>query len=116
MPRNVKPSRKESVKRPRPASAPEARENQLIAMAYDLAEEQILEKTASSQTINHFLKLCSMKEQLEKEKLVRENELLRAKVEALESVKKTEELIEEALKAMRSYSGNGDDDDYDEYD
>lgn len=102
------------IPRVRPASTPEARENQLIAAAYNLAAEQIYDKTASSQVITHFLKLGSTKERLEKEKLKSENELLKAKVEALESAKRTEEIYEAALKAMRSY--NGSEDDEDEYD
>ena len=65
------------VKR-RAAMSPEARENQLISEAVDLAEEQIINGTASSQVITHFLKLGSMKERLEREKLQNENELLNA--------------------------------------
>lgn len=90
----------------RPALTPEAREKQLIASAVDLAEKQILEGTASSQVITHFLKLGSMKERLEREKLEEENKLLRAKTEALKSTKRQEELFEEAIRAMRKYSGN----------
>lgn len=99
----------------RPARTPEARENQIIAAAYDLAEKQIIEGTASSQVITHFLKSGSSQAKLEIEKLKRENELLTAKVEALKSAKRVEELYEDALKAMRSYSGQeetGEEDDY----
>ena len=94
-----------------PALTPEARENQLISLAVDLAEKQLQEGTASSQVITHYLKLGSTKERLEKEKLAEENKLLRARTEALQSAKKQEELFEQAIKAMRRYSGNGDDDD-----
>ena len=41
----------------RPALTPEAREQQLIAKATNLAEKQLDEGTASSQVITHFLKL-----------------------------------------------------------
>lgn len=95
----------------RPALTPEARENQLISLAVDLAEKQLQKGTASSQVITHYLKLGSTKERLEKEKLAEENKLLRARTEALQSAKKQEELFEQAIKAMRRYSGNGDDDD-----
>lgn len=88
-----------------PALTPEARENQLIALAVDLAEKQLIEGTASAQVITHYLKLGSTREKLEKEKLEKENELLNAKREALESSKRVEELYANALKAMRSYSG-----------
>ena len=95
--------------RPQPASSPEARETQMISYAINLAEQQLLDGTASSQVITHYLKLGSMREQLEKEKLIEENKLLRAKTEMLESAKRTEELYLEALAAMKSYSGAGDD-------
>lgn len=101
------------AKRIRPALSPEARENQLISLAVDLAEKQLVEGTASSQVITHYLKLGSMRERLEREKIERENELLRAKVESLQSAARTEELYENALKAMRRYSGEGELDDQD---
>lgn len=90
----------------RPALTPEARENQLIALAIDRAEQQLLDGTASSQVITHYLKLGSTKERLEKEKLERENELLRAKTESLQSMQRIEELYTNALNAMRTYNGN----------
>ena len=96
----------------RPDINPEARENQLISLAIDLVEQRLIDGTASSQETTHFLKLGSSKAMLEKEKLAKENELLRAKTEALESQKEVEKLYKDALKAMREYSGNGDPDDY----
>lgn len=97
-----------SPRRPRrPALTPEARENQMISLAVDLAERQLEEGTASSQVITHFLKLGSSKERLEREKLEEENKLLRAKTESLQSQKRVEELYAEALTAMRRYSGQG---------
>jgi hypothetical protein len=89
----------------RPATTPEARENQLITLAADLAERQLVEGTASSQVITHFLKLASTREQLEQERLHRENLLLSAKVDQIASSKKIEELYETALNAMRQYAG-----------
>lgn len=89
----------------RPALTPEARENQMIALAIDLAEQQLRDGTASSQVISHYLKLGSTKSQLEKEKLANENELLKAKTETLESMRSSEELYKKALDAFRNYSG-----------
>lgn len=105
-------SRKPSSDQPRrpPALTPEARENQCISLAVDLAEQQLRDGTASSQVITHYLKLGSSRANLEKEKLERENELLRAKTENLESSKRVEELYKEALDAMRRYSGMGEPD------
>lgn len=97
--------------RPRPpALTPEGRENQLISLAIDLAEKQLSEGTASSQVITHYLKLGSTKERLEKEKLEKENELLKAKTESLQSAKRVEELYKDALNAMRRYSGQAGED------
>lgn len=108
------PNKNESGQRRRPpATTPDARENQLIAAAVDLAEKQILEGTASSQVLTHFLKLASSRERLEKENLKNKNALLAAKTEMVKSAKQTEELYKNALNAMRAYSGNGRSDDSD---
>lgn len=110
------PSRKDATPAPRkrpPAKTPEERENQLISLAIGLAEKQITEGTASSQVITHYLKLGTTREQLEKEKLKQENQLLQAKVEQMATSGRTEEMYSEALRAMRSYQGaevNQDDD------
>lgn len=95
-----------------PALTPEARENQLIAEAIDLAEKQILEGTASAQVITHYLKLGSSKARLENEKLKTENRLLEAKIQAYESQKDMTKLYQDAIDAMRRYSGQ----DYEVYD
>lgn len=87
----------------RPALTAEARENQMIALAMDAAEEQLRNGTASSQVITHFLRLGTEKEKLEREKLEKENKLLVAKTQAIDSAKEIERLYSEALKAMRSY-------------
>lgn len=102
------PKVRENKSNKRPALTPEARENQMIALAVNLAEKQLQEGTASSQVITHFLKLGSTKERLEKEKLEEENKLLRAKTEKLQSDKRVEELYTDALNAMRRYNGQGD--------
>lgn len=102
----------QSAKRGRPALTPEARENQLISLAVDLAEQQLREGTASSQVITHYLKLGSIREKLERERLEEENKLLKAKTEALQSQKRMDELYAEAIKAMKNYGGHGGSDEY----
>ena len=102
----AKPSQS-SQRKQRPALTPEARENQLIARAVDLAEQQLINGTASSQVITHFLKMGSTKEKLEKEMMTEQKKLLEAKTEALHSQKQVESLYKDALNAMRTYSGNG---------
>lgn len=94
-----------SSRKVRPALTPEARENQMISLAVDLAEKQLIEGTASSQVITHYLKLGSTKERIEKEILERQKDLIEAKTQNLQSAKKVEELYTEALDAMRRYSG-----------
>lgn len=111
--------REEAVSMPkanrgRPALSPEARENQLISLAVDLAERQMLEGTASSQVITHFLKLGTTRAELEKEKLKRENKVLEAKAKAIESSEEVKVLYENALKAMRNYAGYGEVDEYED--
>ena len=91
----------------RPALTPEAKENQMISLAVDLAERQLREGTASSQVITHFLKLGSSKEKLEQEKLQLEKDLLKAKRDNIQSAQRSEELYRNALTAMRMYSGGG---------
>ena len=97
-----------------PAQTSEARENQLIAAAVDLAEQQLRDGSASPSVITHFLKLASTKQQLEIEKLKSETEFLRAKAEAVQSNQKAEELYTNAIAAMRTYSGVDDDYNVDE--
>lgn len=89
----------------RKAISPEARENQIIAEAMDAVEERILSRTATSQEYIHFLRLGTEKARLEKEKLRKENELLRAKTDNLEMQKRSEELSEKVINAMKEYNG-----------
>lgn len=110
-------SERKTSRRRRPATTDEGREHQLISLAADLAEKQLINGTASSQVITHFLKLASTREKLEQERLQRENLLLSAKVEQIASSTRMEELYAKAIGAMREYSGNNQDseDVYDEY-
>ena len=99
------------VKR-KPATTPEENENECISLAYDLVKKRLRNGTATSQETTHFLKAGSRKYQLEIEELKRKNDLLVAKVETLESQRRVEELYANALTAMRTYSGQGNDDEY----
>lgn len=88
----------------------------MISLAVDLAEKQLMEGTASSQVITHYLKLGSTKERIEKEILEKQKELITAKTETLQSAKRVEELYANAINAMRRYSGHNEEneDDYDD--
>lgn len=89
------------------ARTPEAREAQLAAMAYDLAEQQIREGTASSQVLVHFLKVGSLREKVELQKIKQESLLKEAQVKGLESAEEMKKLYADAMDAMRGYSGQG---------
>ncbi len=95
----------------RRATSPEARENQVISAAVDLAEKQILNGTATSQVIVHFLKLASTKERLEKERLRKEIDLMEAKINAMGALQRDSEMYEAAINAMKNYGGHGSDED-----
>lgn len=104
----VKP---ETPKRP-PATTIQARENQLIAITVNLAEKQIRDGTASSQIITHFLKLGTAREELERDKLRNENELLKARVDAIVATADRDIMYGKAIDAMRLYSGEADEEEY----
>ena len=95
----------DDAKRRKPATTPEARENEMVSYAMDLAEEQIRGGTASSQVITHYLKLGSSREALEQARIEHENELLQVKREQIEAQARVEELYLKALSAMQTYSG-----------
>lgn len=91
-----------------PAKTPKGVEDELIAMSYELAREQIRDKSVSSQTLSHFLKMGSSREEAEREKLRSENALLKARVDNLQSMISQESIAMEAIKAFKQYSGNED--------
>lgn len=95
----------ERKRRRRPASTAAGRESKLVDLAYSLAEQQLEDGTASSQTLVHFLRLGTAKQEHETEKLRLEGELLQAKVEVTRSAQKSEELLAAAIDAFRGYSG-----------
>ena len=101
-----------NVRQIRPALTPEARQNQLIALATDLVEKRLIEGTASSQETTHFLKLATQEAKLKVKILEKQEELISAKTESIKSSQRTEELYRDAIIAMRKYSGGGTDEDF----
>ena len=95
----------DEIREIRPALTPEARENQLISLAVDLAEKRLQDGTAATPIVVHYLKLAGIREQLELEKLRNENTLLQAKTEAVNTTKQNALMYEEAMEAFRSYRG-----------
>ena len=100
------PSDQEEFRSQLTGSSPEAIENEMIALAYREVERRIRNHEASSMELVHFLKMGSEKERLEREKLEAEMELQRVKADAIESSKHMEELYEDAINAMKLYSGS----------
>ena len=91
----------------RPALVPENALQQLAYLAVKAAKQQLQDGTASSQVITQCMKFGSPKEELEIERLREENNLLRAKVNAINSSEDMKLLYAEAVKAMKDYSGHG---------
>lgn len=91
-----------------PANNPQSRELQLMNLAFNRVEQRILNNEASAAELVHFLKLASKREDLEREKLEADVELRKAQLERERSAVRTEELYQNALQAMRAYSGNPD--------
>lgn len=100
---------KSIIKRQKPATTPEGREQQMIAYAEALAEQQLRDGTASSQLITHYLKLGTEKAKLEREMMEEQKKLLQAKTESLKTMKNIEELYSKAVESMKVYSGQTDD-------
>lgn len=92
----------------RPATTPEGRENQLISLAVDLVEQRLRDRTASAQETVFYLKLGSSRERLEQERIALENQMTKAKTEQIASEQRKEELFENAIAAMKQYSGHQD--------
>lgn len=108
-------SREKHIRSQPPATTPEGREQQLVALAMDASEKRIRNGTASAQELVYLMKAGSPNAKLERQILEQQKELMTAKTEALQSQKRVEELYANALSAMRSYSGNASDTEVDEY-
>lgn len=101
-----KPSRPVTERKSKPASDPEARERQLINLAVDLAEKQLLEGTASPSVINHYLKASSSRETIERDILEKQAKLIEAKSQSIHKGREAEELAKAAIEAMKNYNSS----------
>lgn len=95
----------DAVPKSRPARTPDELENKLISLTYTVVEKQIREGKASSQVLSHFLKLGSKTERLQQEKMILEQQLLKARADQIVSSEKNGELLEKALRAFAGYRG-----------
>lgn len=99
-----------------PSRSPEARENELIALAYEEAEKRLRSGTASSQIITTLLNMASSKAQLEMEKIRSDLRVAEAKIRQIDDQESSKELYEEAIKAFRNYNGYDSEEDLDDED
>ena len=99
----------EESKRSR-AITPEGQEDEMIALAFQQARERMLNGTASSSEIVHFLKLGSVRERRERQKLDEEIKLLIAKTESIKADRDRGELYSQVIDAIRRYTPHGPDD------
>ena len=95
-----------STRKQAPAKSVEGREQQMAALAMDLAEKKLRDGTASNQLICHFLKYASPQYKLERESIKADVELKKAKVESIHAQRATEEMFAEAIEALKGYQGN----------
>lgn len=100
---------------PPPATTIEGRNDQLIAAAFDLVERRLHDGTASAQETVHFLRMGTINQRLQEEKIRRENLVLEARVEELKNRSSGEELLAKALEAFKGYTGQTNVEDEDLY-
>lgn len=100
------------TKRP-PAITLEDREDELINLSLAEAERRIREGKASDSLLIQFIRHSSTKAQLEKQKLEADVELAKAKAESIRQAERIEETYLKAIEALKRYSGQGEDEDYD---
>lgn len=79
-------------------------ENKLIALTMSQVERELVEGTASSQVLTHFLRLATEKQKAEVKKMELESKLLEAKIEGMKQAAKIEEVKKEVIAALKSYS------------
>lgn len=96
----------QSPKKRPPAKTPEEQEGRMISLAMNLAEQQLIDGTASSTTISHYLKLASTREQEEMKKLKAEVKLLEAREQQVGSQEENKQMYAEAIAAFKLYSGH----------
>lgn len=101
---NVVEMASKKLRTSRPASDPEARERQLVSLAVDLAEKQLVDGTASSAVMTHYLKIASKRETLEREILEKQSAFLEAKASSIKKDREAEDLAKAAIEAMKNYN------------
>ena len=99
----AKDNSKKSKQAAPPVLSMEAWENRLISLSMQEVEKRILDGTATSQMLVHYLKLGSSKGRLENALLEKEMELKQAKTKMIQSSENVEKLYNDAMEALKSY-------------
>lgn len=92
-----------------PTITPEAREMQLVNLAYDLLEQRLRDGTATSQEVTTMIRYGTQKAQLELDIMRSQKDLMDAKRDSINASIQNDEMFQEAIKAMGIYSGHSDD-------
>lgn len=86
------------------AFSAEQRTQQLVGLAYDLAEKRLIEGTASSAEVVHFLKMGTQESKLKESLLESQATLATSKAAAIEDARSNEISAKEAIEALKDYS------------
>lgn len=78
-------------------------EAKLISLTLQMAEQQLIDGTASSQVMTHFLRLGSIRSKVELEKLRLENNLLTEKIQSEKMGQQLKEMFQDVMESLRDY-------------
>lgn len=97
-----------------PALTDEAEELELVSLARQLSAQRLRSGQASAQEIVYWLKAGSSEKKIEKDILEEQKKLIKAKTKAIADSESTAKLYSDAIEAMKSYQGNGEENGDDE--
>lgn len=95
--------KKQEVGIKKSAPRPEDRENQMVALAMDLAEQQLRDGTASPSIIAHFLKVGSSNNAVETTLKKSQAVLAESKAQSIKQAELNKNTAEAAIEAMKRY-------------
>ena len=81
-------------------------EEELQALAMDLARKQLKEGTAPASTVNFYLKMASSREETERQLINKQVELLEAKANNIKRSEDEAKAYRDAIDAIKSYAYN----------
>ena len=87
---------------------PERREAEVVQAAYELALERIKSGKASDALLTYLMKQEGKTAKASRDRMIAQTNLYDIKAEAVAQDPRNAELFEDAIRAMRIYSGNAD--------